>query len=113
VRDALDVLSGGVPDDLLGAVVLFELLAHVCLDASREAPSLGLILVAGVSLSLRQAGPVSLIALVAIALQLAADRGFTAADQARQSGPENASFSARRKCGTLAPASTVSRCGAL
>jgi hypothetical protein len=35
---------------------------------------------ASVSLSLRQAGPVSPIALVAIAPKLAADRGFTAAD---------------------------------
>lgn len=79
MRDALDALSGGVPDDLLGAVVLFEPLPNISLNAGRQAPWLGLGLMTGVSLSLGQVGPVSPLALVAIALQLGAERGFATA----------------------------------
>jgi len=86
VRDALDALAGGFADDLLGAVIVFNLLPNAGLNAGRQAPSLGLGLVAGLGLvsgdaSLGQIGPARPVALVAVMLQLAADRGFTTAEQ--------------------------------
>jgi hypothetical protein len=52
VGNALNPLSGGVPDDLLGAVVLYELSPDVGFNADREALSLGLDLVASLGLTM-------------------------------------------------------------